>query len=405
MDRLIVEVDENRCRDCGFCIQVNICRSPSQCIGCLSCYYACPYEARSKKIKEIKREYAEIWVDGIRYSVPYPSTIKEALMNIGVAFHHPSTGRISAPCSLGGCWACSVLVNGELERTCIMPVEDGMKIDLNIEGKEPLRIIHGPEPHRVGGKATPWWEVGYGYVEAAIWTAGCNLRCPQCQNYTVTYDNSTEPVTPQEAARMVTACSRRYNTRGVAVSGGEPTLNKKWLIRFFKELRRLNPGKRLHLDSNGTILTRDYVDELVESGCNNIGVEPKAFRVETYMKITGLEDYDIAKTYLENSWNILKYIVDEYSGKIYVGAGIAYNKEWMTFKELAEIGDKIASIDPSLQVTVLDYFPFFRRRWLKRPTVEEMLKVKKILEERGLKTVIVQTSIGHLGPADIKPKH
>jgi pyruvate formate lyase activating enzyme len=265
-----------------------------------------------------------------------------------------------------------------------------------------LRIIHGPEPHRVGGKATPWWEVGYGYVEAAIWTAGCNLRCPQCQNYTVTYDNSTEPVTPQEAARVVTACSRRYNTRGVAVSGGEPTLNRKWLVRFFKELRRLNPGKRLHLDSNGTILTRDYVDELVESGCNNIGVEPKAFRVETYMKITGLEDYDIAKTYLENSWNILKYIVDEYSGKIYVGAGIAYNKEWMTFKELAEIGDKIASIDPSLQVTVLDYFPSFRRRWLKRPTVEEMLKVKKILEERGLKTVIVQTSIGHLGPANIK---
>jgi pyruvate formate lyase activating enzyme len=34
--------------------------------------------------------------------------------------------------------------------------------------------------------------------------------------------------------------------------------------------------------------------------------------------------------------------------------------------------------------------------------VEEMLKVKKILEERGLKTVIVQTSIGHFGPANIK---
>ena len=173
-------------------------------------------------------------------------------------------------------------------------------------------------------------------------------------------------------------------------------------MRFFQELRRLNLGKRLHLDSNGTVLTRDYVDELVESGCNNIGVEPKAFRIETYMKITGLEDHDVAKTYLENSWDILKYIVDEYNRQVYVGAGIAYNKEWMTFEELEEIGDKIASIDPSLQVTVLDYFPSFRRRWLKRPTVEEMLKVKKILEERGLKTVIVQTSIGHLGPANIK---
>jgi pyruvate formate lyase activating enzyme len=73
-------------------------------------------------------------------------------MNIGVVFHYPSTGKISLPCNLGRCWACSVLVNGELERTCITPVEDGMKIGLNIEDREPVRIIHGPEHHRVGGK-------------------------------------------------------------------------------------------------------------------------------------------------------------------------------------------------------------------------------------------------------------
>ena len=398
MHRVTVEVDNNKCRNCGFCNQVNICRSPNQCIGCLSCYYACPYEARKIKTEETEEEYVEILVDNVRYRVPYPSSLKDALTRIGIIFDSPSTGRLSAPCNLGGCWACSVLVNGELERTCITPIEDGMRIELDTEDIEPLRIIHGPQPHKVGGKATPWWEVGYGYVEAAIWTAGCNLRCPQCQNYHVTYDNSSEAVTPREAAMMVTVCSRRYNTRGVAVSGGEPTLNKKWLLRFFQELRKLNPDRRPHLDSNGTILTREYVDELVESGCNNIGVEPKACRVETYMMITGLKDYDLAREYLENSWNILKYLVDQYSEKVYVGAGFAYNREWMTLEELEEIGDRIASIDQSLQVTVLDYFPSFRRRWLKRPTVNEMLRVKQILEGKGLRTVIVQTSIGHLGP-------
>jgi hypothetical protein len=69
-------------------------------------------------------------------------------------------------------------------------------------------------------------------------------------------------------------------------------------------------------------------------------------------------------------------------------------------EEVAEAGDRIASIDPHIQVTVLDYFPTFRRRLLKRPTVSEMLEVKRVLEERGLKTVIVQTERGHVGPGE-----
>ncbi|MEM0228353.1 MAG: hypothetical protein QXJ22_06205, partial [Ignisphaera sp.] len=59
---------------------------------------------------------------------------------------------------------------------------------------------------------------------------------------------------------------------------------------------------------------------------------------------------------------------------------------------------RIASIDRRIQVTVLDYFPTFRRRDLKRPSVREMLMVKKILEDQGLETVIVQTIAGHIGP-------
>ena len=145
-------------------------------------------------------------------------------------------------------------------------------------------------------------------------------------------------------------------------------------------------------------MTEDYVDELVEAGCNNIGVEPKAGRLETYMKITGIEDEELAEKFFNNSWNILKYIADNYPDKVYLGVGFAYNSDWMSFEEVAEIGDRMASIDPSVQVTVLDYFPTFRRRDIKRPTVNEMMKVKNILEERGLQTVIVQTRIGHIGP-------
>ena len=398
---MVVVADENRCVECGFCKTVSVCKSMGECIGCLACYYACPHEARVIRIEEAERKLVKINVDGVEYEVPSRISVKEVLELIGIAFEPPGSKGLTAPCGLGGCWACAVLIDGELERTCITPVKDGMRIELDVEEVEPLRIVHGPQPHRVGGKATPWWEVdGYGYVEAAIWTAGCNLRCPQCQNYHVTYDNSSKSMTPREAAQALTECRLIYNVHGLAVSGGEPTLNRRWLIELFKHLREMNPDARLHLDSNGTILSRDYVDELVEAGCNNIGIEPKAASLETYMKITGIKDEERARCFLENSWKILEYVVSSYSDKVYIGAGFAYNSAWMSLEEIAEIGDRIASIDPALQVTVLDYFPTFRRRHIKRPTPREMLRVKKILEERGLKTVIVQTSAGHIGPGD-----
>ncbi|RLG80743.1 MAG: radical SAM protein [Thermoprotei archaeon] len=398
--RAIVKIDFSKCRHCGFCSLVNKCYSPRECIGCLSCYSACPYNARIIEYVETRTEYVNIIVDGVKYEVPRYTSVAKALEYIGFKFDNPGSKRPSLPCRTGGCWACALVINGSLERTCITPVRNGMVIETNIEDKTPLRIVHGPDPHLVGGKATPWWEVNYkDYVEAAIWVAGCNLRCPQCQNYSVTYDNSGRPYTPLEAARRIVRCHRKYNTRGVAISGGEPTLNRRWLIEFFKYVTKLvDPKIRRHLDSNGTLLTPDYIDELVEAGCNNIGVEPKCLHVETYMRVTGLTDRELAKKYLETSWKAIEYIHEYYSDKVYLGIGLVYNKALVSLEEIAEAASRIASIDPYIQVTVLDYFPAFRRRNIVRPSVEEMLRVKQILEEQGLKTVIVQTEIGHIGP-------
>lgn len=397
-----VGVSWNKCRSCGFCSLVNACYSPGSCVGCLSCYWACPYEARYVVEFETSPRLVSIQVDDERVSVPAGVTVATALEYAGFKFSEPYSKRQSLACRTGGCWACAVVINGYLERACITPVKEGMVIETNLEGRTPLRIIHGPEPHTVGGKATPWWEVDYAsYVEAAIWTAGCNLRCPQCQNYHVTYDNTTTPSTPEEAAKLVVACYRKYRTKGIAVSGGEPTLNRRWMVDFIKHASKLvKPGTRLHIDSNGTVLTRDYIDELIEAGCNNIGVEPKCVRVETYMKITGLNDRELASRYLETAWRAVEYITSKYNEKVYLGVGLVYNKDLVSLEEVAEAGGKIASINPEIQVTVLDYFPAFRRTWLKRPTVREMLEVKRVLEEQGLRTVIVQTRLGHIGPGD-----
>jgi len=395
-----VRVDASKCRRCGVCTLVSACRSPGRCTGCLACYWACPHCARVLEPAEPEGEVT-VLLDGAPVRVPGGVTVAAALRAAGFRFNEPGR-EPSLACGTGGCWSCALLIDGEPERACITPVREGMRIGTDVGSFEPRRIIHGPEPHLVGGKATPWWEVDYRrYVEAAVWAAGCNLRCPQCQNYLVTYDNVSPALTPGEAARLLAACHRLYGTGGVAISGGEPTLSRRWLVGFFRELSRLTgPKVRRHLDSNGTVLTPDYVDELVEAGCNNIGIEPKCASVEAYMRVTGLSDRELARKYLENAWRAVEYVYDRYRERVYLGVGLVYNPALVTLEEVAEAGRRVAEIGEEIQVTVLDYFPAFRRRELRRPTVGEMLRVKEVLEAQGLRTVIVQTSRGHVGPGD-----
>ncbi|RJS79567.1 hypothetical protein CW711_02550 [Candidatus Bathyarchaeota archaeon] len=130
----------------------------------------------------------------------------------------------------------------------------------------------------------------------------------------------------------------------------------------------------------------------------NIGIEPKGVRPETFMKITAVRDRKLAERYLETSWNAVKYLVDNYGEKIFLRVGLPYNKVFITLEEVARFGEKLASIDPDVQLCVLDYFPTFRRRDMERPSPKEMLEVKEVLEGTGLRTVVVQTSIGHTGP-------
>ena len=399
-----VALDPERCVNCGLCEELVPCPSPDDCVGCGACALACPQDARRMIEVEAGEARVRIVVGGMEFEVPKGTTVKRALELCGVAFGvYPGEGDLQAPCGTGGCYTCVVSVDGEPRRSCVTAVHDGVRIETRPpEGFVPLRIIHGPQPHTVGGKATPWWTKSGGrYVEVAIWAAGCNLRCPQCQNYTTTYDGRSRPSTPREAARALTIARRFYGVQRMAISGGEPTLNRAWLVEFFRELRRQNsdPEARLHLDSNGTLLTPDYIDELVEeAGVTDIGVEPKGVCVETLMRISGITDRSLAERYLETAWGAIEHIVDKHSDRVFLGVGLPYNSALISMDEVYEFGRRLAGIGPDVQLCVLDYFPTFKRQDIRRPDVDEMLRVKRVLEDAGLRTVIVQTRVGHFGP-------
>jgi pyruvate formate lyase activating enzyme len=189
----------------------------------------------------------------------------------------------------------------------------------------------------------------------------------------------------------------------MAISGGECTLNRRWLLQYIRELQKLNrdDAARFHVDTNGSILTRDYIDELVDAGVTDIGIDLKSLRVETFIKITAVQPKQLAKKYLETAWAAVKYILDNYQEKLYLGVGIPYNKALCSMEELAKMAEKLAAWEPRLQVCALDYRGEFRREGvLRKPSYREMVKVWKCLRAAGLKTVLCKTEYGHIGPEE-----
>ena len=399
--------DPDRCDLCGSCEQLLACprieeNDPDACTGCGACVLACPNEA--VQLVEVPRtEEISLHVNGERVSVPDRITVQTALELQGYRFErYPMAGALFAPCGVGGCGSCAVEIDGALQPSCVTEVRAEMVIRTDPSRPYLLRRrIGGWIGHGAGGVGPPWPLKGTRpFIEVAGFACGCNLRCPQCQNWKITYNGVESLHTPEEAAARMTLTRRRFGVDRMAISGGECTLNRPWLLSFLQHLKARNsdPDARLHVDTNATILTPDYLDALVEAGMTDIGPDLKGSTVETFQRITGIRDRSLAKRYHTTAWNAVKYLVDTWQDRVFIGVGIPYNRALLSLKEIEAMGEAIALIDPHLQVCVLDYRPSFRATHLVRPSRAEMARVKKILEGAGLSTVICQTESGYLGP-------
>ena len=401
----VAEWDQQKCLECGACEELIACPGAPECIGCGSCALACPNQAIQMVERERGKEIA-VEVDGKGFYVPEQITVKQALIELGYKLTKlPGEQGLFVPCEVGGCWSCAMEIDGEVKPSCITPVKEGTSIKTELlKDYLPKRLVHGFMGHQVGGVGTPWYLKGRAFIEVACFAAGCNFRCPQCQNWTTTYRSKGHPLTPEEAAQIMTRTRRRFDVHRMAISGGECTLNRRWLVQYIKELKQLNPDReaRFHVDTNGSLLSGDYIGELVEAGITDIGIDLKSLETETFMRITGLTERGLAERYKQTAWQAVEYISNNYP-QVFLGIGIPFNKELISIEEVQRLGEKICHIDPSMQVCVLDYRPEFRRKHLTRPSYEEMLQVHRALRDVGLKTVICQVPRGHIGPKGFLP--
>lgn len=136
-----------------------------------------------------------------------------------------------------------------------------------------------------------------GHVAATVFTGGCNFRCPFCHNSDLLGNDSPPAYT--EAEILAFLAKRRGILEGVAITGGEPTLQPD-LQEFIRNVREL--GYRIKLDTNG------YRPDVLKALCGEGLIDYVAMDIKTcqerYPLVAGIPSVNIEK--IEESADFLK---------------------------------------------------------------------------------------------------
>jgi len=141
---------------------------------------------------------------------------------------------------------------------------------------------------RIGGIVDVSTVDWYGNVAFMVFAAGCNFRCPYCQNSTLIPSDSGQEVGLDFIEERIKTNFLLIDTLGV--TGGEPTLQPMVLREVYGLARKLR--LKTLLDTNGSrpdvirkLLSEDLVD--------HVALDVKApLKSEDYSRIIGVKNCD-----------------------------------------------------------------------------------------------------------------
>ena len=138
-----------------------------------------------------------------------------------------------------------------------------------------------------------------GRTACTVFTKGCNFRCPFCHNASLVLSDRVGNESVSEEEFFAFLEKRRGILEGVAVTGGEPTLQKD-LKKFLGRIRKM--GFAVKLDTNG--YEPEILSDIIESGLVDFVAMDIKSSPAGYAKTAGMKNFDIGR--IEKSIEILK---------------------------------------------------------------------------------------------------
>ncbi len=160
-----------------------------------------------------------------------------------------------------------------------------------------------------------------------VFTGGCNFRCPFCHNASLAINPHLEPTISEEEF-FAFLNKRRGILDGVAITGGEPTINND-LYEFISKIKEM--GFKVKLDTNGTnpkILKKllddkkvDFVAMDIKSSYENYhkaaGVKVDVEKIKESVKLVKqFPDYEFRTTVVKNLITVqdIENIANDFAG-------------------------------------------------------------------------------------------
>lgn len=136
-----------------------------------------------------------------------------------------------------------------------------------------------------------------GFAVAAIFTIGCNMRCGYCHNPELVLPEQYVDTIPEQDILDFLA-TRIGKLDGVAISGGEPTMQED-LPNFIRKIKAM--GFLVKLDSNGT--NPDMLEALIDDGLIDFVAMDIKGSIERYSQIAARP---VDTTAIQRSIDIIK---------------------------------------------------------------------------------------------------
>jgi pyruvate formate lyase activating enzyme len=186
-----------------------------------------------------------------------------------------------------------------------------------------------------GYRAVPF--ITLSELRPRIWItlSGCNFRCKGC--FSIARDPVGELMSVEQLVTLVKSSSRAYYgdtpLEEVVITGGEPTLDRGYLVDLVARLKEFIGW--VVLDTNGYLLDEDYLQELRAAGLTEVMFDLKAWDEKLHEWYTGYSNRRILEN-IRNAYGKVKLVVNT----VYIPGIVDEREIKMIAQFLAELDDK-----------------------------------------------------------------